>query len=85
MQVPHDAPDKGPAIKDIAEADVPNETCAVIDHILARFHEMHRDDLASLMPLADRAGRVHADDPDATKGLAAAIRTLVRRMGDHMA
>jgi len=68
--------------------DVPQETGALIDHILTRYHEMHREDLVSLMPLADRADRVervHADDPDAPTGLAAAIRTLAREIEDHMA
>ncbi len=76
-------------MKDLAETaagiDVPHETGALIDHILTRYHQMHRDDLASLMPLADRVERVHADDPEAPAGLAAAIRRLAREMEDHMA
>jgi len=56
--------------------DVPQETGALIEHILTRYHEMHREDFASLMPLADRVERVHAGDPDAPTGLADAIRTL---------
>ena len=71
-------------MKDLPETDVPQDTGAMIDHILTRYHEMHREDLASLMPLADRVERVHADDPDAPKGLAAAIRTLAGEMEDHM-
>jgi len=67
------------------DIDVPQETGALIDHILKRYHEMHREDLASLVPLADRVERVHADDPDAPTGLAAAIRTLAGEMEDHMA
>lgn len=71
-------------MKDLPENEVPQETGVLIDHILTRYHEMHREDLASLMPLADRVERVHADDPDAPRGLAAAIRTLARAMEDHM-
>ena len=71
-------------MKDLPETDVPQDTGAMIDHILTRYHEMHREDLASLMPLADRVERVHADDPDAPTGLAAAIRTLAGEMEDHM-
>ena len=71
-------------MKDLPETDVPQDTGALIDHILTRYHEMHREDLASLMPLADRVERVHADDPDAPTGLAAAIRTLAGEMEDHM-
>jgi len=76
-------------MKDLAdaatEADRPEETGALIDHILTRYHEMHRADLASLGPLADRVERVHADDPDAPRGLARAIRMLAQAMEDHMA
>ncbi|MGX0877813.1 regulator of cell morphogenesis and NO signaling [Roseovarius sp. MBR-154] len=64
--------------------DVPQETGALIEHILTRYHEMHREDFASLMPLADRVERVHAGDPDAPTGLADAIRTLAQEMEDHM-
>ena len=46
-------------MKDLPETDVPQDTGALIDHILTRYHEMHREDLASLMPLADRVERVH--------------------------
>jgi regulator of cell morphogenesis and NO signaling len=72
-------------MKDLAESDLPRETGALIDHILTRYHEMHRADLASLVPLADRVERVHAGDPDAPTGLARAIRTLAQEMEDHMA
>lgn len=71
-------------MKDLPETDVPQETGALIDHILTRYHEMHREDLASLVLLADRVERVHADDPEAPTGLAAAIRTLAGEMEDHM-
>lgn len=60
-----------------ADTDTPQETGALIDHIPMRYHEMHRDDLASLMPLADRVERVHAEDPGAPSGLACAVRALV--------
>ncbi|NKX46530.1 hypothetical protein HCU73_18230 [Roseibacterium sp. KMU-115] len=83
-QGPGDARGKGPAMKDLPETDVPQETGALIDHILTRYHEMHREDLASLVLLADRVERVHADDPEAPTGLAAAIRTLAGEMEDHM-
>lgn len=71
-------------MRETSATEVPQETDVLIDHILERYHEMHRADLASLMPLADRVERVHADDPDAPKGLARAIRTLAREMEDHM-
>lgn len=70
---------------DDATAAVPQETAALIDHILTRYHAMHRADLESLIPLAERVEQVHADDPDAPKGLARALTTLAREIEDHMA
>lgn len=64
--------------------DVPQENGALIEQFLTRYHEMHREDFASLMPLAERVERVHAGDPDAPTGLADAIRTLSQEMEDHM-
>ena len=88
-QEPGDKPGKGLTMKDLADTatdtDVPQETAALIDHILTRYQEMHLEDLASLMPLADRVERVPADDPEAPTGLAAAIRTLASEMEDHIA
>ena len=84
MQGPGDAPVKGLAMNDLFETEVPQDTGALIDHILTRYHEKHREDLASLMPLAAQVERVHADDPDAPTGLAAAIRTLAGEMENHM-
>ena len=70
---------------DDATAGVPQETGALIDHILTNYHQMHRADLASLVPLAKRVEKVHADDPDAPKGRALALNRLSREMVDHMA
>ena len=53
---------------DDATAAVPQETGALIDHILTNYHAMHRADLASLIPLATRVEQVHADDPDRPQG-----------------
>jgi regulator of cell morphogenesis and NO signaling len=68
-----------------ATPEASQETGALIDHILTHYHEMHRADLASLVPLAERVEQVHADDPDAPTGLARALATLAREMEDHMA
>ena len=63
---------------------VPQDTRALIDHILRQYHAMHRADLESLVPLASRVEQVHADDPDAPKGLARALTMLAREMEEHM-
>ena len=72
-------------MKDSAEIFGSTETSDLIDHILTRYHEVHRADLASLVPLAERVERVHSADPEAPKGLAQALATLAREMEDHMA
>lgn len=64
---------------------VPRETGALSDLILTKYHDMHRADLVSLVPLVERVEQVHAGDPDATKGLALALTGLAREMEDHMA
>lgn len=64
--------------------EAPKETAALIDHILTRYHAMHREDLASLLPLAARVEQVHADDPEAPKGLARALTALAQEMEAHM-
>lgn len=75
------------AMHDNAIAAAPEETEALIDHILTNYHAMHRADLASRVPLAERVEEVQADDPDdpdAPKGLARVLATLGREMEDHM-
>jgi len=69
----------------IAETAVPSETGALIDHILTRYHQVHRAELAELLPLASKVESVHADDSTAPKGLARALDTLAREMQAHMA
>lgn len=68
---------------DIVEA--PHETGALIDHIVARYHQMHREDLASLVPLAERVEKVHLDDPEVPQGLARLLSVLASEMEAHMA
>lgn len=84
-QGPGGQPAKDPAMKDHSEAQAPQETGALIDHILTRYHDTHRGQLAALVPLADRVERVHADDPDAPVGLAGALATLAQELESHMA
>lgn len=78
-------PPKGSTMNDQTRFEAPQETAALIDHILTRYHEMHRADLASLVPLAERVERVHDADPDVPRGLARALATLRDEMEDHMA
>lgn len=59
-------------------------TPALIDLILTRYHETHREELADLVPLARKVEMVHADDPEVPRGLASALASLAAEMEDHM-
>ena len=61
-----------------------HKTDDLIDHILARYHNVHRTELAALQPLAQKVEIVHANDPAAPKGLSQALLNLTKRMEDHM-
>jgi regulator of cell morphogenesis and NO signaling len=68
----------------VADICVPQETGALIDHILSRYHEVHRTELAELRPLARKVETVHADDPEVPVGLAQALGVLASEIEDHM-
>jgi regulator of cell morphogenesis and NO signaling len=59
----------------------PNE---MIDHILARFHEVHREQLPELIRMARRVESVHRDNPHVPAGLAAHLDAMERELLDHM-
>lgn len=67
-----------------ARRDAPDETGALIDHLLARYHETHRRELDFLIPLARKVERVHGDHPDAPIGLAETLETLCDKLEGHM-
>ena len=49
---------------------------ALIDHILTRYHEIHRHELPELLALARKVERVHHDVPKAPLGLADVLERL---------
>ncbi len=66
--------------------DAPNRaddlpTPALIEHILARYHEPHRAALVDLVPLAARVESVHDDAP---AGIAGALEDLRAELESHM-
>lgn len=67
-----------------ADAPAPTEVDALIDHIVTRYHAVHRVELADLLRMARRVETVHADHPDVVKGLADAIEHLALEMESHM-
>lgn len=81
-----------PALADLAfgrplqipAAAAPRETGALLDHILARFHEVHRRELPELLRLARKVERVHADHSRAPRGLADELHRLGLELESHM-
>ena len=56
----------------------------MIAHILSRYHDTHRSELESLIPLAQRVERVHGDHEEAPLGLAEALIALHDELDSHM-
>jgi regulator of cell morphogenesis and NO signaling len=72
------------ALQEAASRDAPTETLALIDHVLDRYHETHRRELESLIPLAQRVETVHGDHDEAPLGLTAALIALHDELDSHM-
>jgi len=62
----------------------PRETGALIDHILARFHETHRAELPELLRLARKVEAVHAGHSQAPLGLGDELHRLGLELESHM-
>ncbi|VEC01143.1 Regulator of cell morphogenesis and NO signaling [Cedecea lapagei] len=56
----------------------------IIDHIIVRFHDRHREQLPELILQATKVERVHADKPNVPKGLAKYLIMLHQELGSHM-
>lgn len=72
------------ALIDTAAQDAPQETGALIDHILTRYHDTHRTELEWLIPLAQKVEMVHGDHEGAPLGLAEALIALAEDLDSHM-
>ena len=72
------------ALVDDADRDAPEDPVLLISHILDRYHETHRAELAWLIPLAQKVERVHGQHPEAPLGLAAALERLQQNLEEHM-
>lgn len=62
----------------------PEDTTALINHIVTRYHDTHRAQLPDLAALALKVERVHADVPAAPLGLAALLQHLIGTLDVHM-
>ncbi|MDR6756300.1 regulator of cell morphogenesis and NO signaling [Mycoplana sp. BE70] len=72
------------ALATAAGRDAPEETGALIDHLISRYHQVHREELEWLIPLAQKVERVHGDHPNAPLGLADALIAMREDLDGHM-
>ena len=56
----------------------------MIDHILERFHAVHREQLPELIRMARRVEAVHRDNPHVPAGLADHLETMHEELLSHM-
>jgi regulator of cell morphogenesis and NO signaling len=68
----------------IDDEAVPTTTPALIDHIIARYHEIHRSELPELVRLARQVEKVHAGKPGVPAGLAALLERMTSELEQHM-
>lgn len=81
---PQDLLDALEALRRAAGVEAPQETGPLIDHLISRYHDTHRRELAFLIPLAEKVERVHGDHPVAPSGLAHALKALRDELEAHM-
>lgn len=56
----------------------------LIDHLINRYHEVHRKQLPELLRLARKVEAVHAGRPECPHGLADHLRAMAQEMELHM-
>lgn len=56
----------------------------LIDHLLERFHERHREQFPELIRLASRVEHVHGSKPDCPIGLAEHLWSMQQELESHM-
>ena len=64
---------------------VPQAPAEMIDHILTRYHAVHREQLPELIRMARRVEAVHREHPDVPTGLAEHLEAIETEMLEHMA
>lgn len=56
----------------------------LIDHILTRYHDVHREQLPELIRMARRVEQVHGDRDNCPNGLADLLLVIYQEMESHM-
>lgn len=57
---------------------------ALVDHILARYHAVHREQLPELIRMARKVEQVHAERADCPRGLADHLSGMAQELESHM-
>ncbi|HHF4334567.1 iron-sulfur cluster repair protein YtfE [Haemophilus influenzae] len=56
----------------------------MIDHIITRFHNHHREQLPELITLAEKVENVHGDRDDCPVGVAAQLEKIYAELSQHL-
>ena len=56
----------------------------LVEHILARYHAVHREQLPELIRLARKVEQVHGDRPECPNGLADLLAGMAQELESHM-
>jgi regulator of cell morphogenesis and NO signaling len=62
----------------------PQAPSDMVDHILSRYHAVHREQLPELIRMARRVEAVHRESPDVPVGLADHLETMEAELLEHM-
>jgi regulator of cell morphogenesis and NO signaling len=68
----------------IAPAQLPESTAELTEHIIARYHEVHRRQLPELIGMSRRVEQVHAGKPGVPQGLADMLQKALGELEVHM-
>jgi regulator of cell morphogenesis and NO signaling len=63
----------------------PQDSAALVDHVIARYHDTHRRELPELIELARKVEKVHAKRSDVPRGLADLLQRMSTELTQHMA
>jgi regulator of cell morphogenesis and NO signaling len=73
------------ALDNAAPSAAPQESTALVDHIISRYHDTHRRELPELIQLARKVEKVHAKRSDVPRGLADLLERMSIELQQHMA
>ncbi len=68
----------------MTSSPAPADTSALIDHVLVRYHAVHRQQMPELVRLAQRVEAAHAGHPELPRGLADLLSRMAWEMEAHM-